>query len=88
LPLADKAWPSDSELVSAILGGSRKHFDLLYETYFPRVYRFALKRLGDPAGTVTEKDALYPAFDDKSARAGHERLRNGVFTALGLLERL
>ena len=49
MPSADKAWPSDCELVSAILGGSRKHFDLLYETYFPRVYRFALKRLGDPA---------------------------------------
>jgi RNA polymerase sigma-70 factor (ECF subfamily) len=43
-----KAWPSDRELVDEILSGSRKHFDLLYETYFPRVYRFALKRLRDP----------------------------------------
>lgn len=43
-----KAWPSDQELVEEILGGSREHFDLLYETYFPRVFRFALKRLGDP----------------------------------------
>jgi RNA polymerase sigma-70 factor (ECF subfamily) len=43
-----KAWESDSELVSQILAGSREHFDLLYETYFPRVYRFALKRLRDP----------------------------------------
>jgi RNA polymerase sigma-70 factor (ECF subfamily) len=42
-----KAWPSDKELVDAILSGSREHFDLLYETYFPRVYRFALKRLRD-----------------------------------------
>ncbi len=42
------AWESDQELVEQILGGSRAHFDLLYETYFPRVYRFALKRLGDP----------------------------------------
>jgi RNA polymerase sigma-70 factor (ECF subfamily) len=42
-------WSSDPELVSAILGGSQQHFDLLYETYFPRVYRFALKRLRDPA---------------------------------------
>ena len=42
-----KAWPSDHELVEQILSGSREHFDLLYETYFPRVYRFALKRLRD-----------------------------------------
>jgi len=40
-------WTSDVELVAAILDGSEAHFDLLYETYFPRVYRFALKRLGD-----------------------------------------
>lgn len=43
-----KAWSSDRELVDQILGGSREHFDLLYESYFPRVYGFALKRLGDP----------------------------------------
>jgi RNA polymerase sigma-70 factor (ECF subfamily) len=43
-----KGWSSDRELVDEILGGSTEHFDLLYETYFPRVYRFALKRLRDP----------------------------------------
>jgi RNA polymerase sigma-70 factor (ECF subfamily) len=42
-----KAWPSDQELVERILSGRREDFDLLYETYFPRVYRFALKRLRD-----------------------------------------
>lgn len=42
-----KAWECDRELVDQILAGSREDFDLLYETYFPRVYRFALKRLGD-----------------------------------------
>ncbi len=40
-------WSSDEELVKAILGGSREHFELLYDTYFQRVYWFALKRLGD-----------------------------------------
>jgi RNA polymerase sigma-70 factor (ECF subfamily) len=40
-------WASDAELVRAILAGSRPHFDLLYEAYFPRVYRFAVKRLRD-----------------------------------------
>ena len=43
----DSPWESDEELVSAILAGSEKHFDLLYEAYFPRVYRFAAKRLRD-----------------------------------------
>jgi RNA polymerase sigma-70 factor (ECF subfamily) len=44
-----EAWSNDLELVDAIIGGSREHFDLLYDSYFPRVYRFALKRLGDTA---------------------------------------
>ena len=44
-----KPWPSDRELVDQILGGSREHFEMLYECYFPRVYRFALKRLRDQA---------------------------------------
>jgi RNA polymerase sigma-70 factor (ECF subfamily) len=43
-----KTWPSDKEIVHQILSGNREQFDLLYETYFPRVYRFALKRLRDP----------------------------------------
>ncbi len=42
-----RALPSDSELVELILSGSQEHFDMLYNAYFPRVYRFALKRLRD-----------------------------------------
>jgi RNA polymerase sigma-70 factor (ECF subfamily) len=42
-----KPWPSDRELVEQILSGNREPFDLLYDTYFTRVYRFALKRLRD-----------------------------------------
>jgi len=49
VPNHDKRWSSDAELVNKILAGSVEHFDLLYEAYFPRVYRFALKRLRDPA---------------------------------------
>jgi RNA polymerase sigma-70 factor (ECF subfamily) len=41
------AWDSDTELVQQILAGSRVHFEMLYEAYFPRVYRFALKRMRD-----------------------------------------
>jgi RNA polymerase sigma-70 factor (ECF subfamily) len=39
----------DRILVAQILAGSREHFDELYESYFRRVYRFALKRLRDPS---------------------------------------
>ena len=49
MPHPEPKWSSDEELVKQILSGSREHFDLLYESYFPRVFRFALKRLGDPA---------------------------------------
>jgi RNA polymerase sigma-70 factor (ECF subfamily) len=50
-------WEDDREIVRQILGGSRKHFDQLYDAYFPRVYRFALKRLRDPgeAEDVTQE---------------------------------
>ncbi len=55
--MAEQAWSSDADLVARILGGDKEAFDLLYETYFPRVYRFALKRLRDPgeAEDVTQE---------------------------------
>ena len=40
-------WASDQEFVEQILKGDREAFELLYETYFRRIYRFALRRLGD-----------------------------------------
>lgn len=48
-PTVSGASALDRALVAEILLGSRAHFDELYESYFPRVYRFALKRLSDPA---------------------------------------
>lgn len=44
-----KAADRERELVRQVLAGSRTHFEELYHDYFPRVYRFALKRLRDPA---------------------------------------
>ncbi|MBW2315826.1 MAG: hypothetical protein JRH10_16770 [Deltaproteobacteria bacterium] len=52
-------WDSDEVLVEKILAGDIEAFNLLYETYFPRVYRFALKRLGD-AGEA--EDATQDVF--------------------------
>jgi RNA polymerase sigma-70 factor (ECF subfamily) len=49
LPLPNKSWTDDGALVAEILAGSQDHFEMLYESYFPRVYRFALKRLNDTA---------------------------------------
>lgn len=43
----DTPWSTDQELVERILKGDRQAFDLLYETYFQRVHRFALRRLRD-----------------------------------------
>jgi len=39
----------DLALVARVLAGSQADFDELYEGYFPRVFRFALKRLRDAA---------------------------------------
>jgi RNA polymerase sigma-70 factor (ECF subfamily) len=57
LPPRTEPWDSDAEIVERILAGDREAFELLYETYFPRVYRFALKRLRDPgeAEDVTQE---------------------------------
>jgi RNA polymerase sigma-70 factor (ECF subfamily) len=40
-------WTSDQELVELILKGDRPAFELLYDTYFRRIYLFALRRLKD-----------------------------------------
>jgi RNA polymerase sigma-70 factor (ECF subfamily) len=48
-PSRPAASERDRVLVAHILAGSRTHFEALYEDYFRRVYRFALKRLRDPA---------------------------------------
>jgi RNA polymerase sigma-70 factor (ECF subfamily) len=47
--IPEPSWESDAELVAAILAGSIEHFNLLYAAYYPRVHRFALKRLRDRA---------------------------------------
>jgi RNA polymerase sigma-70 factor (ECF subfamily) len=38
--------PEERELVDAMLAGEERAFTLFFETYFPRVYRFALPRVG------------------------------------------
>jgi RNA polymerase sigma-70 factor (ECF subfamily) len=76
----DAPWESDAELVREILSGSREHFDLLYRVYFPRVYRFALKRLGDPgeAEDVTQ-EVFMTVFGALHTYAGESRLLVWIF---------
>lgn len=80
MPQRDKAWSSDRELVVSILAGSAEHFELLYETYFPRVYRFALKRLGDPgeAEDVTQ-EVFFNVFSALDSFQGRSSLLVWIF---------
>ena len=75
-----KPWSNDLELVGQILGGSSEHFELLYESYFPRVYRFALKRLNDPgeAEDVTQ-EVFFTVFNSLGSFRGQSSLLVWIF---------
>jgi DNA-directed RNA polymerase specialized sigma24 family protein len=51
---------SEGEFVARAAAGSREDFEWLYERYFPRVYGFAVRRLGarDAAERVTRRVLL------------------------------
>jgi RNA polymerase sigma-70 factor (ECF subfamily) len=80
LPLQKKSWADDAELVAHILAGSQEHFEMLYESYFPRVYRFALKRLGDPAEAedVTQ-EVFFTVFNVLESFEGKSTLLVWIF---------
>ncbi len=42
---------SDQQLIEHITAGDKAAFDVLYERYFPRVFSFVNKRLGNRADT-------------------------------------
>jgi len=75
-----KAWTDDAELVAQILDGSQEHFEMLYACYFPRVYRFALKRLGDPgeAEDVTQ-EVFFTVFNALEKFEGRSSLLVWIF---------
>lgn len=79
-PAPAAAWENDAALVQAILAGSRADFDRLYDAYFPRVYRFALKRLGDPgeAEDVTQ-EVFVTVFRSLQSWAGSSSLLVWIF---------
>ena len=70
-----EAWESDEDLVVGVRAGSREHFDRLYETYFKRIYRFALKRLGDPADAEgVTRDVFVTVCNELPSLAGESDL--------------
>jgi RNA polymerase sigma-70 factor (ECF subfamily) len=75
-----RLWTNDAELVAHILAGSPEHFEMLYESYFPRVYRFALKRLRDPAEAedVTQ-EVFFTVFNALESFEGKSTLLVWIF---------
>jgi RNA polymerase sigma-70 factor (ECF subfamily) len=47
-------YSTDAALIAAMLAGKEAAFRVFFETYFPRVYRFALPRLGNDAEACKE----------------------------------
>jgi RNA polymerase sigma-70 factor (ECF subfamily) len=47
-------YSTDAALIAAMLAGNEAAFRVFFETYFPRVYRFALPRLGNDAEACKE----------------------------------
>ena len=80
MPQYRKTWTDDRELIEEILGGSTEHFEMLYRAYFPRVYRFALKRLGDPgeAEDVTQ-EVFFTVFNALKSFQGNSTLLVWIF---------
>ena len=80
-----RATESDLELVRNVLRGSQSHFDLLFQTYFHRVYVAAERQLGHArdAERLTE-DVFAVLLRDLAAFDGRRSLAAWV---LGILKK-
>jgi len=70
----------DSLLVQQMLAGEERAFTTFFETYFPRVYRFALPRLG--RNTDVAKDVVQATLIKAMRRLGDFRGEAALFTWL------
>jgi RNA polymerase sigma-70 factor, ECF subfamily len=71
---------SDESLVRAVCAGDRRAFNLLYERYFPRVYRFVAKRLRNRADTEeTVQEVFVNVFSSVHAFRGEAPFAAWVF---------
>jgi len=64
----------DRQLVHRVIAGDQAAFSEIYGTYFPRVYAFTLKRVGDPAEaedltqeTFVQLYRSLPSFEGRSS---------------------
>jgi DNA-directed RNA polymerase specialized sigma24 family protein len=70
----DTAVKDDRALVAAMLAGDERAFTTFFETYFPRVYRFALPRMNRNADAA--KDVVQSTLI-KAMRAMRRRCSPG-----------
>ena len=75
----------DAELIRRVESGEQQAFAILYERYFPRVYRFVRRRLDNPADTEeTVQEAFFNVFTSISGFRGEAPFEAWV---LGLTRR-
>jgi len=70
----------DSQLVRQMLAGEERAFTAFFETYFPRIYRFALPRLGRNEDTA--KDVVQATLIKAMRKLGDYRGEAALFTWL------
>lgn len=69
---------TDRELLSRVLRGNEQAFDTLVDEYYPRLYRFAFRRLGaDPEAT---QDVVQSTFEKLIPRLGSFRGEAALFS--------
>lgn len=81
----DKSAVPDEVLIQRVEDGDQGAFQILYERYFPRVYRFVRRRLDNPADTEeTVQEAFFNVFSSISSFRGEAPFEAWV---LGLTRR-
>jgi RNA polymerase sigma-70 factor (ECF subfamily) len=68
---AARAIVTDEQLVGLVLAGDREAFEALYRKFFPRIYRFVQKRMGNRADVEeTVQEIFIAAFSSLGAYRG------------------
>lgn len=63
--------PNDERLVELVRGGDREAFEALYRRFFPRIYRFVQKRMGNRADVEeTVQEIFIAVFSSLGAFRG------------------
>jgi RNA polymerase sigma-70 factor (ECF subfamily) len=81
----DDAVKDDRDLVAAMLAGDERAFTRFFETYFPRVYRFVLPRLGHNVDAA--KDVVQSTLIKAMRALGDWRGEATLFTWLCQISR-